>query len=79
MTIAQLVQDTWIQSEDIVAALKEMAVIEAGKGTEQGKVMLDKRRLVAWAAAHAVSLESPVDVHAFSDAAECDNIMAEEL
>lgn len=72
MTIAQIVQDTWIQPEDIVAALKEMAVLEPMTISES-KALLIKDKLHAWATTHAASLESPVNAHAFSNAVEDDD------
>lgn len=60
-----MVQDTWIQPEDIVTALKEMGVAEATKEPD-GRVMLIKSKVKAWAEAHSVPMDSPIDAHAFT-------------
>lgn len=69
LAITKIVQDTWIEAGDVIAALKDMTVVEPGKEPE-GKVMLIRDKLKIWAEAHAAPLVSSVDVHAFREAPE---------
>jgi len=67
-----MVHDTWIQPEDIVAALKDMDVID-NTDTPTDRVKLNRARLKAWADMHTASLISPINVNAFSDGREEDD------
>ncbi|KAF1356527.1 acyl-CoA N-acyltransferase [Delphinella strobiligena] len=69
LAITKIVQDTWIEAGDVIAALKDMTVVEPG-GEPESKVMLIRDKLKIWAEAHAAPLVSPVDVHAFREAPE---------
>lgn len=69
MTITQIVQDTWIQPEDIIAALKDMDVMDATNASAD-RIKLNIARLKAWADMHTASLTSPINVNAFSETME---------
>lgn len=64
LTIRDIVRETWILPEDVVAALKEMAVFEADKDAN-GAVLVNKARVKVWAEANGVSAAALVDSAAF--------------
>ncbi|KAK5743858.1 SAS complex subunit [Elasticomyces elasticus] len=64
VTVKDISEATYIMQEDIVAALKEMDVLESRK-TATGNIVVNKSKLRAWAEKHAVSKEPVVDTEAF--------------
>lgn len=65
----QIVQDTWIQSEDVIAALKEMPLLEPDmtSGDVAAMLVLSKDRLKSWAELHGAPLLAPVSSSAFTE------------
>jgi hypothetical protein len=64
VTIKDISEATYIMQEDIVAALKEMDVMEKRK-TGSGNLVVSKSKLRAWAERNRVSDEPMVDPEAF--------------
>ena len=64
VTIKDISEATYILQEDVVAALKEMDVVEKRK-TASGSVVLNKSRVHEWAEKHGVSAKPIIDVEAF--------------
>ncbi|TKA43241.1 hypothetical protein B0A54_05722 [Friedmanniomyces endolithicus] len=69
LTVRDISEGTYVMQEDVVAALKEMDVLEKRK-TAAGSIVVNKSKLRAWAERHGVSREPVVDVDAFVEAAE---------
>lgn len=59
----------YVSQEDVVAALKEMDVLEKRK-TAAGNVVLNKSRVREWAERHGVKEEPLIDVEAFVEEVE---------
>lgn len=74
--IKEVSEDTWIMAEDVVAALKEMDVLENRK-TASGSIVVNKSKVRAWAEKNKVSLEPVVDVDAFVED-EGSSLLSEE-
>lgn len=66
VTIKDISDETWILQEDVVAALKEMDVVEKRK-TASGNIVINKSKVKAWAEKHGVSEKPLIDVEAFVD------------
>ncbi|GAB1742344.1 hypothetical protein NU219Hw_g7894t1 [Hortaea werneckii] len=64
VTIKEISEETYIMQEDVVAALREMDVVE-GRKTASGNVVVNKAKLRAWAEKVGVSAEPLVDENAF--------------
>ncbi|RMX76910.1 hypothetical protein D0869_10299 [Hortaea werneckii] len=64
VTIKEISEETYIMQEDVVAALREMDVVESRK-TASGSVVVNKGKLRAWAEKVGVSAEPLVDENAF--------------
>lgn len=64
LTIQDISDETYILQEDVVAALKEMDVLEKRK-TATGNAVLNKSRVKDWAEKHGVSEKPLIDVEAF--------------
>ena len=64
VTIKNISDETFILQEDVVAALKEMDVVEKRK-TATGNVVLNKSKIKAWAEKDGVSARPLIDVDAF--------------
>ncbi|KAI6916808.1 hypothetical protein KC355_g17690 [Hortaea werneckii] len=64
VTIKEISEETYIMQEDVVAALREMDVVESRK-TAGGSVVVNKAKLRAWAEKVGVSAEPLVDENAF--------------
>ena len=64
VTIREISDGTYILQEDIVAALKEMDVVEKRK-TPSGSVVVNRSKIKAWAEWHGVSPKPLIDVDAF--------------
>lgn len=64
VSIREISEQRWIMQDDIVAALKEMDVIER-RQTASGNVVVNKAKLRAWGDKTRVRLEPIIDVHAF--------------
>ncbi|KAK5124423.1 hypothetical protein LTR85_001640 [Meristemomyces frigidus] len=69
VTVKDISEETYILQEDVVAALKEMDVLEKRK-TASGSVVVNKSKLRAWAEKNGVSREPIVDVDAFVEKEE---------
>ncbi|TKA60581.1 hypothetical protein B0A55_11150 [Friedmanniomyces simplex] len=67
VAVRDISEGTFIMQEDVVAALKEMDVLEKRK-TATGSIVVNKSKLRAWADRHGVSREPIVDVDAFVEA-----------
>jgi hypothetical protein len=78
VSIKDISEQTWIQAEDVVAALKEMNVLETRK-TASGNVVVNKRKVLEWAERNRVSLEPVVDEVAFIEEEEEDEDAASEI
>ncbi len=66
MTIKDISDVTWILQEDVVAALKEMDVVERRK-TATGNIVVNKSKVRAWAERNGVSEQPLIDSEAFVD------------
>lgn len=75
--IQDVSEQTYIMAEDVVAALKEMDVLEKRK-TASGSAVVNKSRVRLWAERHGVSEKPFVDVEAFVDDAELEEEEDEE-
>lgn len=75
--IKHVSDETWILPEDIVAALKEMDVLEKRK-TASGSIVVNKSKIRAWAEKNKVSKKPVVDVEAFVEEEEGDDEEEEE-
>ncbi|KAI7296291.1 hypothetical protein KC315_g18769 [Hortaea werneckii] len=64
VTIKEISEETYIMQEDVVAALREMDVVESRK-TASGSVVVNKAKLRAWAEKVGVSTEPLIDENAF--------------
>ncbi|KAI7216889.1 hypothetical protein KC333_g4593 [Hortaea werneckii] len=64
VTIKEISEETYIMQEDVVAALREMDVVESRK-TASGSVVVNKGKLRAWSEKVGVSAEPLVDEKAF--------------
>jgi GNAT superfamily N-acetyltransferase len=64
VTIKDISDETYILQEDVVAALKEMDVLEKRK-TATGNVVLNKSKIRDWAEKHGVSEKPLIDIEAF--------------
>ena len=64
VTIKDISDETYILQEDVVAALKEMDVLEKRK-TATGNVVLNKSKIRDWAEKHGVSEKPLIDIDAF--------------
>jgi GNAT superfamily N-acetyltransferase len=64
VTVKEISDETWILQEDVVAALKEMDVVEKRK-TASGNVVVNKAKVRTWAEKNGVSSVPLVDVDAF--------------
>lgn len=63
VTIADMSEATYIMKEDLVAALREMDVLENRK-TASGNVVVNKTKVKAWAEKHGVGETPLIDVDA---------------
>ncbi|TKA81223.1 hypothetical protein B0A49_00493 [Cryomyces minteri] len=64
LTVRALSEATWILPDDIIAALKAMGVVEARRkadGRPDKRVVIDRAKVRAWAAANRVGMAGPVD------------------
>ena len=82
VSVKAVSDETYILQEDVVAALKEMGVLERRK-TATGNAVLSKARVREWAARHGVKEQPLIDVAAFveeesSEAAEEDEEQEEQ-
>lgn len=66
-SISRIVQDSWVAPEDVVMALKEMALVETNEGST-GEVVLARGKVRAWADQHSVLMIPPADTTAFTEA-----------
>ncbi|KAI9827094.1 MAG: hypothetical protein M1826_006458 [Phylliscum demangeonii] len=69
-TVRAISDHTFIQPEDVIAALKEMAVVQrkpAAAGKQRRAVRVDKSAVRDWARAHRVALTPVVDPAALVD------------
>ena len=64
VTIKDISDETYILQEDVVAALKEMDVLEKRK-TAAGNVVLNKSKVRDWGERHGVSEKPLIDIEAF--------------
>lgn len=64
VNIKDVSDETWILPEDVVAALKEMDVLEKRK-TASGSIVVNKSKVRAWAEKNKISTEPVVKVEAF--------------
>ncbi|RMY65055.1 hypothetical protein D0863_09381 [Hortaea werneckii] len=64
VTIKEISEETYIMQEDVVAALREMDVVE-GRKTASGSVVVNKAKLRAWAEKVGVSTEPLIDENVF--------------
>ncbi|SMR56340.1 unnamed protein product [Zymoseptoria tritici ST99CH_3D1] len=64
VSVKDISDGTWIISEDVVVALKEMDVLEK-KTTKAGNVVICKAKVREWVEKNRVKLEPVVDVDAF--------------
>lgn len=64
MSVRVLSERTWILTEDVVAALREMGVCE-GRKTASGSLVVNKSKARAWAERRGASLAPVVDAEAF--------------
>lgn len=64
VTIKDISDETWILPEDVVAALKEMEVVEKRK-TGSGNIVIHKTKVRAWAEKQGVREQPLIDVDAF--------------
>jgi len=64
ITVKDISDDTYIITDDIITALKEMQILQHQKKGGK-KAIINKAGVMAWAEARRVSLESPVDKDAF--------------
>lgn len=71
VNIKDVSDETWILPDDIVAALKEMDVLEKRK-TASGSIVVNKSKVRAWAEKNKISTEPVVDVEAFVEEEEED-------
>ncbi len=76
LTVRNISEGTYVMQEDVVAALKEMDVLEKRK-TAAGSIVVNKSKLRAWAERHGVSWEPVVDLDAFVEAEEQGSEMEE--
>ena len=77
VTVKEISDATWILQEDVVAALKEMDVLEKRK-TASGSVVVNKSRIRDWGEKHGVNEKPLIDVEAFVEGDEVDEDEAEE-
>lgn len=77
VNIKDVSDETWILPDDIVAALKEMDVLEKRK-TASGSIVVNKSKVRAWAEKNKISTEPVVDVEAFVEEEE-ENEESEEM
>lgn len=77
ITIMELSDETWILQEDIAAALKEMDVVEPRK-TASGSVVVNQRKVREWAEGHNVGSEPLVDLEAFVEEEDEDEVSDSE-
>ena len=77
VTIKTISDETYITPEDIITTLKEMQVLEHRKKAG-AKAFMNKLKVKAWADAHRVDLQDPVDWDAFSQFVSWDNEEEEE-
>lgn len=66
MTIKDISDDAWVMQEDVVAALKEMDVVEKRK-TGSGNIIINKTKVRAWAEKNGMGQRPLIDVEAFVD------------
>jgi GNAT superfamily N-acetyltransferase len=78
VSVKEISEETYILQEDVVAALKEMDVLEKRK-TAAGNVVLNKSKVKAWAERHGVSEKPLIDVEAFIEEVEWEEDGEEEL
>lgn len=82
VSVKTISEATWILPEDVVAAVREMDVVE-GRKTASGSVVVGKSRVRQWAERHKVRLEPVVDVYAFVEAkeeeGESEDVESEEI
>ncbi|KAF2174017.1 hypothetical protein M409DRAFT_35204 [Zasmidium cellare ATCC 36951] len=76
--IKDVSDETWIMPEDVVAALKEMDVLEKRK-TASGSIVVNKSKVRAWAEKSKISMDPVVDVEAFVEEEEDDEEESEEM
>jgi hypothetical protein len=69
VSVKEISESTWILAEDVVAALKEMNVLETRK-TAAGNVVVNKRKVLDWAERNSIGLEPVVDEEAFLEEEE---------
>jgi GNAT superfamily N-acetyltransferase len=71
VSVKEVSEETYILQEDVVAALKEMGVLEKRK-TATGNVILNKSRVKEWAELHRVKEQPLIDFDAFVEEEEYD-------
>lgn len=64
LTVKDISDGTWILPEDVVAALKEMDVVEKRK-TAAGNIVINKSKVKAWAEKNDIAELPLIDVDAF--------------
>lgn len=64
VNIKDVSEETWILPEDVMAALKEMDVLETRK-TASGSIVVNKSKVRSWAEKSKVNMAPVVDVEAF--------------
>ncbi|EMC95843.1 hypothetical protein BAUCODRAFT_71885 [Baudoinia panamericana UAMH 10762] len=64
VSVKDISDGTYIMQDDVVAALREMDVVEKRK-TASGSIVVNKSKLRAWAEKHGISAEPLVDAEAF--------------
>ena len=77
VSIKELSDETWILPEDVIAALKEMNVLEKRK-TASGNIVINKGKVRTWAEKARVSMEPVVDIDSFLPEATSNSEMVNE-
>ena len=77
VSVKEISEETYILQEDVVAALKEMDVLEKRK-TATGNCVVHKSRVKMWAERHGVSEVPLIDVGAFVEEVEWEDGEEEE-
>ena len=70
ISVRQLVDDTWILPEDVIAALKEMDVVEEHHHAKHHRVTVDRARLKTWIRENQATIEPLVTSDGFVEAFE---------
>lgn len=67
ITVSDIVQDTWILPEDVIATLKDMDVVESEHGGN-GALAINRARVKTWGEMNKMASETTVDRNAFAEA-----------